>query len=108
MRLLAALVPYVGIALVASSVLPQTGDRWIEAPLLGVADAFDQAWLREPLKYLVAVSAVVILVSAAQAAMLGLSRLGYALGGQPPDPVARSARCTPRGRRRWGSSSSAR
>jgi APA family basic amino acid/polyamine antiporter len=78
-RLIAAMVPYLGIALVASSVLPQTGSRWIEAPLLGVADSFEQAWLRESMKYLVAVSAVVILVSAAQAAMLGLSRLGYAL-----------------------------
>ena len=46
-RLIAAVIPYVGIALIASSVLPQTGDRWIEAPLLGVADAFEQAWLRE-------------------------------------------------------------
>jgi APA family basic amino acid/polyamine antiporter len=78
-RLIAAMVPYLGIALVASSVLPQTGSKWIEAPLLGVADSFEQAWLREPLRYLVAISALVILVSAAQAAMLGLSRLGYAL-----------------------------
>jgi APA family basic amino acid/polyamine antiporter len=78
-RLIAAMVPYVGIALVASAVLPQTGGRWLEAPLLGVADAFEQPWLREPAKYLVAISALVILVSAAQAAMLGLSRLGYAL-----------------------------
>ena len=78
-RLLAALIPYLGIALVASSVLPSTGGRYVEAPLIGVANAFDQAWLREPLKYLVAISAVIILVNAAQAAMLGLSRLGYAL-----------------------------
>jgi APA family basic amino acid/polyamine antiporter len=78
-RLVAAMVPYLGIALVASAVLPQTGSRYIEAPLVGVADAFEQAWLREPVRYLVAISAVVILISAAQAAMLGLSRLGYAL-----------------------------
>src|SRR5204862_2561348 len=45
-RLIAAVVPYVGIALVASSVLPGTGKRWVERPLLGVVDAFDQAWLR--------------------------------------------------------------
>ena len=44
-RLIAAVVPYVGIALVASSVLPQTGGRWVEAPLIGVADAIDQEWL---------------------------------------------------------------
>jgi APA family basic amino acid/polyamine antiporter len=78
-RLLAALVPYLGIALIASSVLPQTNGDFTEAPLIGVVDAFEQDWLREPLKYLVAISALVILVNAAQAAMLGLSRLGYAL-----------------------------
>src|SRR4029078_4037461 len=35
-RLVAAVVPYVGIALVASSVLPGTGKRWVEAPVLGI------------------------------------------------------------------------
>jgi basic amino acid/polyamine antiporter, APA family len=78
-RLVAAVVPYLGIALVVSSVLPGTGRQWVEKPMLGVVGAIDQAWLREPLRYLVALFAVVILVSAAQAAMLGLSRLGYAL-----------------------------
>ena len=38
-RLIAAVVPYVGIALVASSVLPQTGDHWIEAPVIGIVAA---------------------------------------------------------------------
>jgi APA family basic amino acid/polyamine antiporter len=78
-RLVAAMVPYLGIALVASAALPPTDGKFVEAPMLGIADAFDQAWIREPAKYLVAISALVILVSAAQAAMLGLSRLGYAL-----------------------------
>jgi APA family basic amino acid/polyamine antiporter len=78
-RLLAALVPYLGIALIVSSVLPKTRGEFLEAPLIGVVGDFDQSWLREPLKYLVAISAVVILVNAAQSAMLGLSRLGYAL-----------------------------
>ena len=87
-RLLAALVPYLGIALIASSVLPPTGSRWVEAPLLGVADAFSQAWIREPLQVLIAVSAVVIFISTAQAAMLGLSRLGYALSVNRQIPSA--------------------
>jgi APA family basic amino acid/polyamine antiporter len=78
-RLVAAVVPYVGIALVAASVLPGTGKQWVEAPVLGIVESFHQAWLRDPLKYLVAISAFIILVAAAQAAMLGLSRLGYAL-----------------------------
>ena len=38
-----------------------------------------QAWLREPLRYALAVAGIVILVAACNAAMLGLSRLGYAL-----------------------------
>jgi APA family basic amino acid/polyamine antiporter len=78
-RLIAAVVPYVGIALVASSVLPRTGGRWVEAPMVGIADAFEQAWLRDGLRYVVAISAVAILTAAAQSAMLGLSRLGYSL-----------------------------
>ena len=47
--------------------------------MLGVVDEFSQEWLREPLRYLVAVSAVAILVAACNAAMLGVSRLGYSL-----------------------------
>ena len=79
-RMLAAIVPYVGIALVASSTLPgEPGGRWIEAPMLGVVSAFEQEWLREPLRYLVAVSAVAVLAAACNAAMLGVSRLGYSL-----------------------------
>ena len=40
---------------------------------------------------LVAVSAALVLFTACIAAMLGLSRLGYSLARQPPDPVARRA-----------------
>jgi len=74
-----AAVPYLGIALVASSTLPQTGKRWEEAPMLGIASAFEEDWLREPLRYAIAVSAIAILVIACNAAMFGLSRLGYSL-----------------------------
>jgi APA family basic amino acid/polyamine antiporter len=79
-RLIAALIPYVGIALVASTALPeQPGRAWVEAPMVGVADAFQQAWIREPLRYALAGAAVLILLVACNAAMLGLSRLGYSL-----------------------------
>jgi APA family basic amino acid/polyamine antiporter len=79
-RLLAAIIPYVGIALVASAALPdQPGRTWIEAPMLAVVDSFSQDWLREPLRYVVAVSAVAVLAAACNAAMLGVSRLGYSL-----------------------------
>jgi APA family basic amino acid/polyamine antiporter len=84
-RLLAALVPYVGIALVASATLPveRMGEGgpagWIEAPMLGIVGDFSQEWLREGLRYVVAVSAILILAAACNAAMLGVSRLGYSL-----------------------------
>jgi APA family basic amino acid/polyamine antiporter len=79
-RMLAAIVPYVGIAIVASTALPDEPDQtWIEAPMLGVVDDFTQSWLHDPLRYLVAVSAIAILAAACNAAMLGVSRLGYSL-----------------------------
>ena len=104
-RLFAAFVPYVGIALVAVSVLPlesglrtEAGD-WVQAPMLGVVEGFDQQWLREVLRVLVALSAVAILAIACNAAMLGLSRLGYslALNRQIPSAVGRlhAERATP-------------
>jgi APA family basic amino acid/polyamine antiporter len=84
-RFMAALIPYVGIALVASSTLPverrnEGGPAsWTEAPVLGIVADFSQPWLRDSLRYLVALSAIAILVAACHAAMLGLSRLGYNL-----------------------------
>jgi basic amino acid/polyamine antiporter, APA family len=84
-RMLATIVPYFGIALVASATLPveRLGEGgpagWIEAPMLGIVADFSQEWLREGLKYVVAVSAVAILAAACNAAMLGVSRLGYSL-----------------------------
>jgi len=77
---------YFGIALVAVSALPvvdgQTalGTRHENAPMLGVVDQFDPAWLADVLRSVVAVVATVTLIAAAEAAMLGLSRLAYQLG----------------------------
>ena len=90
-RVPAAIVPYVGIALVASAALPADAERWQEAPMLGIAEAFDEAWLREPLRYVIAVAALGILTIACNAAMFGLSRLGYslALNRQVPSLLGR-------------------
>ncbi|HYI20791.1 MAG TPA: amino acid permease [Solirubrobacteraceae bacterium] len=90
-RVPAAVIPYIGIGLVASATLPQTGDRWEEAPMVGIVSSFDEAWLREPLRYLVAVSALVVLVIACNAAMFGLARLGnsLAVNRQIPSLVGR-------------------
>ena len=96
-RLLAATVPTVGIALVAASVLPigaglrGEGGNLIDAPMLGVVAALEPAWLREPLRYVVAATAVAVLIIVCNAAMLGLSRLGYslALNRQIPSRLGR-------------------
>ncbi|MBB4664029.1 universal stress protein [Conexibacter arvalis] len=83
---------YVGIAVVAVSALP-VGDgafsrEDIEAPLLGVAAAFDPAWLADALRPIVALAAVTALVAACNGAMLGTSRLSYALATNRQIPAA--------------------
>jgi len=88
-----AFVPYIGIALVASSVLPhrlREGDEIdpVEAPVVAVVDAVQTDWVREPLTYVVAASAVAVLVIVCNAAMLGLSRLGYSLALNRQIPAA--------------------
>jgi APA family basic amino acid/polyamine antiporter len=76
---------YVGIAVVAVSALPVADGadafttRDIEAPLLGIADAFDPTWLSNVLQPLVALAAITALIAACNGAMLGTSRLSYAL-----------------------------
>ena len=99
-----AFIPYIGIALVAVSALPLNNlrggeDDYVDAPMLGVAAAFDQQWLAEALRLLIGISAVAILVIACNAAMLGLSRLGYslALNRQIPSAIGRlhPTRATP-------------
>ena len=88
-RMIAAVVPYVGLSLLAVSVLPlnDLGDT-VEAPMLGVVGAFEQEWTRDALRYLVAASAVGVLAFTCNAAMLGLSRLGYNLAINRQIPAA--------------------
>ena len=90
----AAAIPYLGIALVASSTLPQTGDRWYEAPMLGLVSSFDQAWLREPLRYLIARSRARAARDRVQRGDVRALTARLLAGAQPPGPVARSAGCT--------------
>lgn len=76
---------YVGIAVVAMTALPVVGGEttlardFIDAPMLGIAAAFEQAWLADTMRYVIAGAAVLTLVAAANGAMLGLSRLAYNL-----------------------------
>jgi APA family basic amino acid/polyamine antiporter len=76
---------YVGIALVAVTALPvhdghtELGGRYLDAPMIGIVSHVHPHWLGKTLMYLVAATAAVTLVAAANSAMLGLSRLAYSL-----------------------------
>jgi basic amino acid/polyamine antiporter, APA family len=97
---------YVGIAVVAVTALPVHGHttdlargRNLEAPLLGVVGAFHHGWVGHTLRYVVGAGAALLLMAAANSAMLGLSRLGYslALNRQIPSGLGRlhPTRATP-------------
>jgi APA family basic amino acid/polyamine antiporter len=78
-------VLYVGIAVVALTALPVVGNdtslarNYLEDPMVGIAEAFQPHWYADPLKYVIAAAAAATLIAAAGSAMLGLSRLAYAL-----------------------------
>ena len=79
------IVIYVGTSLVAVAALPVTpgadrlqGDA-LEAPMIAIVRSFDPDWLGEAFVYVTAGLATATLVVAANAAMLGLSRLAYSL-----------------------------
>jgi len=82
---LLVVIIYAGIALVALSAQPVVGGttelatRYVETPMVGVAEGFSQAWLRDLFRYLVAAVAVLTLIAGANSAMLGFSRLSYSL-----------------------------
>lgn len=92
----ALLVPllYTGIALVAVLAIPTTGgqsplgDQYLEAPVAGVVTGFDDGWATDVLRYAIAGSAAAVLILAANAAMLGLSRLAYSLATNRQIPSA--------------------
>ena len=85
---------YVGISLVGVGALPvHTGSprsarTHIKAPVLGVVEAFQPAWLADVLKYAVAIGGALGLTAAAGAAMLGVSRVGYSLATNRQIPSA--------------------
>jgi APA family basic amino acid/polyamine antiporter len=88
------LVIYVGISLVAVAALPITpgssplkGDA-LDAPVLAIVKTFDHGWLDDAFTYVVATFATLMLVIAAHAAMLGLSRLAYSLATNRQIPSA--------------------
>lgn len=88
------LVIYTGIAIVALTAQPVVdgetplGDRFIEAPMLGITRAVPSDWLAETLTYVVAAAATMTLVAASNSAMLGLSRLAYSLSRNRQIPAS--------------------
>jgi len=104
-RVLVTMILLVGVALVALTALPvrgghtALGGRWREAPMVGVVQAFGSSGADDVLRYAVAAVATLVLLAAANGAMLGLSRLAYSLATnrQIPSALGRlhSTRSTP-------------
>jgi APA family basic amino acid/polyamine antiporter len=85
---------YVGIAIVGVGALPvhdgytALGTSHINAPLVGVVEAFHPKWVADVLKYAVAIGGAVGLTAAAGWSMLGVSRVGYGLATNRQIPSA--------------------
>jgi APA family basic amino acid/polyamine antiporter len=85
---------YVAISITALMAQPVVGthtplgDRYIEAPVLGVVSAYYPVWLHDLMRYLVGGVAAVVLVVALNGQMLGLSRLAYSLATNRQIPSA--------------------
>ncbi len=94
---------YVGTALVGIWALPvrggvsELGQQHLQAPVLGVVEAYRPVWVADVLKYLVGIGGAFGLTAAAGAAMLGVSRVGYSLATnrQIPSAIGRLSN-------RWG------
>jgi APA family basic amino acid/polyamine antiporter len=88
------MVVYVGIGLVAMTAFPVTdggtaiSGHYLEAPVLGIAEAFDTHWLATFFKYTISIAATATLIAASNSAMLGLSRLAYSLSRNRQIPSA--------------------
>ncbi len=87
-------VLYVGIGLVAVDALPSIGvtgrapGDWMTAPMLSVAQAFDDRWGTSAVTYVVGAAGALTLIAGANSAMLGLSRLAYSLATNRQIPSA--------------------
>jgi basic amino acid/polyamine antiporter, APA family len=79
------LVTYVGIAVVGIAAFPvhdgetELGERYLNDPVIGIVTRLQPSWLEHTLSYAMAAVAALMLVAAANSAMLGLSRLAYSL-----------------------------
>ncbi len=76
-----AAIALMAVPVVAGPDGPQTalGERYVEAPVLGVASAYDPSWLSDLMRWMVALVAAPVLFIAAYTSMLGVSRHIYTL-----------------------------
>jgi len=76
-----AAIALMAVPVVAGPDGPQTalGERYVEAPVLGVVSAYDPNWLSDLMRWMVALVAAPVLFIAAYTSMLGVSRHIYTL-----------------------------
>ncbi len=95
---LAVIGLFAGMSMIALMALPVGSDgetalagAFIDAPVLGVVNAFDPPWLAEAFRYLVGGVATLVLIQAMNGQMLGIGRLAYSLGTnrQIPSVISR-------------------
>lgn len=94
---LVVLIVFVGVSAVGVMAVPVHGDatalgtQYANAPVLGIVDQFDPAWLKDLFRWVIAITASAALFQAANTSMLGLSRLSYSLAtnGQIPAGVGK-------------------
>ena len=82
---LAVMLLLVGLSVVALMAQPVTGgatplgDEFLDAPMLGIPEAFEPDWLGEAFRYAVGLVGMLVLLQAMNVNLLGISRLTYAL-----------------------------
>ena len=87
-----AFLVLIGVSLVGLMAFPVVagetalGEQFHEAPVLGVVSSYD--WLDDTLRYVVGGIAALVLVQAATASMMGVSRLTYSLATNRQIPSA--------------------
>jgi APA family basic amino acid/polyamine antiporter len=85
---------FVGISIIALMALPvlnghtELGGKYLEEPILGVVTAYSPDWLVHVLRYAVGATAALVLATALNGQMLGLSRLSYSLATNRQIPSA--------------------
>lgn len=89
LMIVAVLVIFAGISLVSLSVMTpgELASEWSRDPVAGIAANLPLALLQDILKPLIAILASTILLIAANAGIMGISRLAFSMGGHGLQPA---------------------